>query len=262
MGLSVLSFNDVSKRCNRSRVIRRGPNGQWWCHAFACSRAPADRGGARTSFFEPTEPSDHDPIRSPGESRVHLIDKVRGGQAYLGRCLPTGMRIALSSSTTPGEVRFPATSSRLLAFDPRKAPGARSSYRRVRASLGRAADDRACRGVRSSIVSATQFFKAKPPCVRTAPSSGASLRGHYYFQTFSRADSCQSRSCSCSSSWKRGEALGAPAAYRERYFIPGELKHPVATWRSSARSEGTLGPEGSCLPTLDGLSVERGVLVT
>ena len=87
---------------------------------------------------------------------------------------------------------------------------------------------------------------------------GGEVSGHYYFQEFSRADSgvipfvLMLELIS-----KRGRKLSELlAAYRERYFITGELNTPVADVALKLQElKERFGPEGN-VSHLDGLSVD------
>jgi len=87
---------------------------------------------------------------------------------------------------------------------------------------------------------------------------GGEVSGHYYFQEFSRADSgvipflLMLELVS-----KRGQKLSEIlTAYRERYFITGELNTPVDDVALKLQElKERFGPEGT-VSHLDGLSVD------
>jgi phosphomannomutase len=84
------------------------------------------------------------------------------------------------------------------------------------------------------------------------------VSGHYYFRDFTQADSgVVPFLLMLELISKRGQKLSELlAAYRERYFLTGELNTPVADVEGKLRElEERFGPEGQ-VSHLDGLSVE------
>jgi phosphomannomutase len=207
-------------------------------------------------FFEPdgTFPN-HEPNPLLPENREFIIEKVRAERADLGvafdgdadRCF----FVDDTGEFVPGDFVTALLAESILE----KAPGAKILYD-VRASWAVPQTIERAGGIPLVNRVGHAFFKHRMR--EEGAVFGGEVSGHYYFQDFSRADSgvipflLMLELIS-----KRGRKLSELlAAYRERYFITGELNTPVADVALKLQElKERFGPEGS-VSHLDGLSVD------
>jgi phosphomannomutase len=207
-------------------------------------------------FFEPdgTFPN-HEPNPLLPENREFIIEKVRSEKADLGvafdgdadRCF----FVDDTGEFVPGDFVTALLAESILE----KAPGAKILYD-VRASWAVPQTIERAGGIPLVNRVGHAFFKHRMR--EEGAVFGGEVSGHYYFQDFSRADSgvipflLMLELIS-----KRGRKLSELlAAYRERYFITGELNTPVADVALKLQElKERFGPEGS-VSHLDGLSVD------
>ena len=207
-------------------------------------------------FFEPdgTFPN-HEPNPLLPENREFIIEKLRAERADLGvafdgdadRCF----FVDDTGEFVPGDFVTALLAESILE----KAPGAKILYD-VRASWAVPQTIERSGGIPLVNRVGHAFFKHRMR--EEGAVFGGEVSGHYYFQDFSRADSgvipflLMLELIS-----KRGRKLSELlAAYRERYFITGELNTPVADVALKLQElKERFGPEGS-VSHLDGLSVD------
>ncbi|HEX9598810.1 MAG TPA: phosphomannomutase CpsG, partial [Gaiellaceae bacterium] len=207
-------------------------------------------------FFEPdgTFPN-HEPNPLLPENREFIIEKVRTERADLGiafdgdadRCF----FVDDTGEFVPGDFVTALLAESILE----KAPGAKILYD-VRASWAVPQTIERAGGVPLVNRVGHAFFKHRMR--EEGAVFGGEVSGHYYFQEFSRADSgvipflLMLELVS-----KRGQRLSEIlAAYRERYFITGELNTPVGDVALKLQElKERFGPEGT-VSHLDGLSVD------
>jgi len=207
-------------------------------------------------FFEPdgTFPN-HEPNPLLPENREFIIEKVRAEGADLGvafdgdadRCF----FVDDTGEFVPGDFVTALLAESILE----KAPGAKILYD-VRASWAVPQTIERAGGIPLVNRVGHAFFKHRMR--EEGAVFGGEVSGHYYFQEFSRADSgvipflLMLELIS-----KRGRKLSELlAAYRERYFITGELNTPVDDVALKLQElKERFGPEGN-VSHLDGLSVD------
>jgi phosphomannomutase len=207
-------------------------------------------------FFEPdgTFPN-HEPNPLLPENREFIIEQVRAERADLGvafdgdadRCF----FVDDTGEFVPGDFVTALLAESILE----KEPGAKILYD-VRASWAVPQTIERAGGVPLVNRVGHAFFKHRMR--EEGAVFGGEVSGHYYFQNFSRADSgvipflLMLELIS-----KRGRKLSELlAAYRERYFITGELNTPVADVALKLQElKERFGPEGK-VSHLDGLSVD------
>jgi phosphomannomutase len=207
-------------------------------------------------FFEPdgTFPN-HEPNPLLPENREFIIEQVRTERADLGvafdgdadRCF----FIDDTGEFVPGDFVTALLAESILE----KAPGAKILYD-VRASWAVPQTIERAGGIPLVNRVGHAFFKQRMR--EEGAVFGGEVSGHYYFQDFSRADSgvipflLMLELIS-----KRGRKLSELlAAYRERYFITGELNTPVDDVALKLQElKERFGPEGK-VSHLDGLSVD------
>jgi phosphomannomutase len=207
-------------------------------------------------FFEPdgTFPN-HEPNPLLPENREFIIEQVRAKQADLGvafdgdadRCF----FVDDTGEFVPGDFVTALLAESILE----KEPGAKILYD-VRASWAVPQTIERAGGVPLVNRVGHAFFKHRMR--EEGAVFGGEVSGHYYFQNFSRADSgvipflLMLELIS-----KRGRKLSELlAAYREHYFITGELNTPVADVALKLQElKERFGPEGK-VSHLDGLSVD------
>jgi phosphomannomutase len=207
-------------------------------------------------FFEPdgTFPN-HEPNPLLPENREFIIEKVRAERADLGvafdgdadRCF----FVDDTGEFVPGDFVTALLAESILE----KAPGAKILYD-VRASWAVPQTIERAGGVPLVNRVGHAFFKHRMR--EEGAVFGGEVSGHYYFQDFSRADSgvipflLMLELIS-----KRGRKLSELlAAYRERYFITGELNTPVDDVALKLQElKERFGHEGN-VSHLDGLSVD------
>jgi phosphomannomutase len=250
---AVLSFIDV-KAVKPLRVVIDAANGMGGVMLPpVLERLPIE---AVPYFFEPdgTFPN-HEPNPLLPENREFIIEKVRAERADLGvafdgdadRCF----FVDDTGEFVPGDFVTALLAESILE----KAPGAKILYD-VRASWAVPRTIERAGGVPLVNRVGHAFFKHRMR--EEGAVFGGEVSGHYYFQDFSRADSgvipflLMLELIS-----KRGRQLSELlAAYRERYFITGELNTPVADVALKLQElKERFGPEGS-VSHLDGLSVD------
>ena len=250
---AVLSFIDV-KAVKLLRVVIDAANGMGGVMLPpVLERLPIE---AVPYFFEPdgTFPN-HEPNPLLPENREFIIEKVRAERADLGvafdgdadRCF----FVDDTGEFVPGDFVTALLAESILE----KAPGAKILYD-VRASWAVPQTIERAGGIPLVNRVGHAFFKHRMR--EEGAVFGGEVSGHYYFQDFSRADSgvipflLMLELIS-----KRGRKLSELlAAYRERYFITGELNTPVADVALKLQElKERFGPEGR-VSHLDGLSVD------
>jgi phosphomannomutase len=250
---AVLSFIDVDA-VKPLRVVIDAANGMGGVMLPpVLERLPID---AVPYFFEPdgTFPN-HEPNPLLPENREFIIEKLREEGADLGvafdgdadRCF----FVDDTGEFVPGDFVTALLAESILE----KEPGAKVLYD-VRASWAVPQTIERAGGVPLVNRVGHAFFKHRMR--EEGAVFGGEVSGHYYFQKFSRADSgvipflLMLELVS-----KRGEKLSELlTAYRERYFITGELNTPVADVALKLQElKERFGPEGS-VSHLDGLSVD------
>jgi phosphomannomutase len=207
-------------------------------------------------FFGPdgTFPN-HEPNPLLPENREFIIEKVRAERADLGvafdgdadRCF----FVDDTGEFVPGDFVTALLAESILE----KEPGSKILYD-VRASWAVPQTIERAGGVPLVNRVGHAFFKHRMR--EEGAVFGGEVSGHYYFQKFSRADSgvipflLMLELIS-----KRGRKLSELlAAYRERYFITGELNTPVDDVALKLQElKERFGPEGK-VSHLDGLSVD------
>ena len=207
-------------------------------------------------FFDPdgTFPN-HEPNPLLPENREFIIEQVMAERADLGvafdgdadRCF----FVDDTGEFVPGDFVTALLAESILE----KAPGAKILYD-VRASWAVPQTIERAGGIPLVNRVGHAFFKHRMR--EEGAIFGGEVSGHYYFQDFSRADSgvipflLMLELIS-----KRGRKLSELlAAYRERYFITGELNTPVADVALKLQElKERFGSEGS-VSHLDGLSVD------
>jgi phosphomannomutase len=207
-------------------------------------------------FFEPdgTFPN-HEPNPLLPENREFIIERVRAEQADLGvafdgdadRCF----FVDDTGEFVPGDFVTALLAESILE----KTPGAKILYD-VRASWAVPQTIEQAGGIPLVNRVGHAFFKHRMR--EEGAVFGGEVSGHYYFQEFSRADSgvipflLMLELIS-----KRGRKLSELlAAYREHYFITGELNTPVDDVALKLQElKERFGPEGK-VSHLDGLSVD------
>jgi phosphomannomutase len=250
---AVLSFIDVAA-VKPLRVVIDAANGMGGVMLPpVLERLPID---AFPYFFEPdgTFPN-HEPNPLLPENREFIIGKVRTERADLGiafdgdadRCF----FVDDTGEFVPGDFVTALLAESILE----KAPGAKILYD-VRASWAVPQTIERAGGVPLVNRVGHAFFKHRMR--EEGAVFGGEVSGHYYFQEFSRADSgvipflLMLELVS-----KRGRKLSEIlAAYREHYFITGELNTPVDDVALKLQElKERFGPEGT-VSHLDGLSVD------
>ena len=250
---AVLSFIDVGA-VKPLRVVIDAANGMGGVMLPpVVKRLPID---AVPYFFEPdgTFPN-HEPNPLLPENREFIIEKVRTERADLGiafdgdadRCF----FVDDTGEFVPGDFVTALLAESILE----KAPGAKILYD-VRASWAVPQTIERAGGVPLVNRVGHAFFKHRMR--EEGAVFGGEVSGHYYFQEFFRADSgvipflLMLELVS-----KRGQKLSEIlAAYRERYFITGELNTPVDDVALKLQElKERFGPEGT-ISHLDGLSVD------
>jgi phosphomannomutase len=250
---AVLSFIDV-EAVKPLRVVIDAANGMGGVMLPpVLERLPIE---AVPYFFEPdgTFPN-HEPNPLLPENREFIIEKLRAERADLGvafdgdadRCF----FVDDTGEFVPGDFVTALLAESILE----KAPGAKILYD-VRASWAVPQTIERAGGIPLVNRVGHAFFKHRMR--EEGAVFGGEVSGHYYFQDFSRADSgvipflLMLELIS-----KRGRKLSELlAAYRERYFITGELNTPVADVALKLQElKERFGPEGS-VSHLDGLSVD------
>ena len=207
-------------------------------------------------FFEPdgTFPN-HEPNPLLPENREFIIEKVRTERADLGiafdgdadRCF----FVDDTGEFVPGDFVTALLAESILE----KAPGAKILYD-VRASWAVPQTIERAGGVPLVNRVGHAFFKHRMR--EEGAVFGGEVSGHYYFQEFSRADSgvipfLLMLELVSKRDQKLSEIL---TAYRERYFITGELNTPVDDVALKLQElKERFGPEGT-VSHLDGLSVD------
>jgi phosphomannomutase len=207
-------------------------------------------------FFEPdgTFPN-HEPNPLLPENREFIIEQVRAERADLGvafdgdadRCF----FVDDTGEFVPGDFVTALLAESILE----KAPGAKILYD-VRASWAVPQTIERAGGIPLVNRVGHAFFKHRMR--EEGAVFGGEVSGHYYFQDFSRADSgvipflLMLELIS-----KRGRKLSELlAAYRDRYFITGELNTPVDDVALKLQElKERFGAEGN-VSHLDGLSVD------
>ena len=216
----------------------------------ACRSRRCRTSSSRTGRFP-----NHEPNPLLPENREFIIEKVRAERADLGvafdgdadRCF----FVDDTGEFVPGDFVTALLAESILE----KAPGAKILYD-VRASWAVPQTIERAGGIPLVNRVGHAFFKHRMR--EEGAVFGGEVSGHYYFQDFSRADSgvipflLMLELIS-----KRGRKLSELlAAYRERYFITGELNTPVADVALKLQElKERFGPEGS-VSHLDGLSVD------
>jgi phosphomannomutase len=207
-------------------------------------------------FFEPDGAfPNHEPNPPLPENRTFIVERTRAEGADLGvaydgdadRCF----FVDDTGEFVPGDFVTALLAESILE----KAPGAKILYD-VRASWAVPQTIERAGGIPLVNRVGHAFFKHRMR--EEGAVFGGEVSGHYYFQDFSRADSgvipflLMLELIS-----KRGRKLSELlAAYRERYFITGELNTPVADVALKLQElKERFGPEGS-VSHLDGLSVD------
>jgi len=207
-------------------------------------------------FFEPDGMfPNHEPNPLLPENREFIIEQVRAERADLGvafdgdadRCF----FVDDTGEFVPGDFVTALLAESILEEE----PGAKILYD-VRASWAVPQTIERAGGVPLVNRVGHAFFKHRMR--EESAVFGGEVSGHYYFQKFSRADSgvipflLMLELIS-----KRGRKLSELlAAYRERYFITGELNTPVADVALKLQElKERFGPEGK-VSHLDGLSVD------
>jgi phosphomannomutase len=250
---AVLSFIDVEE-VKPLRVVIDAANGMGGVMLPpVLERLPIE---AVPYFFEPdgTFPN-HEPNPLLPENREFIIEKVRAERADLGvafdgdadRCF----FVDDTGEFVPGDFVTALLAESILE----KAPGAKILYD-VRASWAVPQTIERAGGIPLVNRVGHAFFKHRMR--EEGAVFGGEVSGHYYFQEFSRADSgvipflLMLELIS-----KRGRKLSELlAAYRERYFITGELNTPVDDVALKLQElKERFGPEGN-VSHLDGLSVD------
>jgi len=250
---AVLSFIDVDA-VKPLRVVIDAANGMGGVMLPpVLERLPID---AVRYFFEPdgTFPN-HEPNPLLPENRDFIIEKVRAERADLGvafdgdadRCF----FVDDTGEFVPGDFVTALFAESILE----KEPGAKILYD-VRASWAVPQTIERAGGVPLVNRVGHAFFKLRMR--EEGAVFGGEVSGHYYFQNFSRADSgvipflLMLELIS-----KRGQKLSELlAAYREHYFITGELNTPVDDVALKLQElKERFGPEGK-VSHLDGLSVD------
>jgi phosphomannomutase len=250
---AVLSFIDVDA-VKPLRIVIDAANGMGGVMLPpVLERLPID---AVRYFFEPdgTFPN-HEPNPLLPENRDFIIEKVRAERADLGvafdgdadRCF----FVDDTGEFVPGDFVTALFAESILE----KEPGAKILYD-VRASWAVPQTIERAGGVPLVNRVGHAFFKLRMR--EEGAVFGGEVSGHYYFQNFSRADSgvipflLMLELIS-----KRGRRLSELlAAYREHYFITGELNTPVDDVALKLQElKERFGPEGK-VSHLDGLSVD------
>jgi phosphomannomutase len=216
-------------------------------------RLPID---ARTCFFEPdgTFPN-HEPNPLLPENREFIVSKTLEERADLGvafdgdadRCF----FVDDTGDFVPGDFITALLAESILEKD----PGAKIIYD-VRASW--AVPDTIERADGVALINRVGHAYIKHRMREEGAVFGGEVSGHYYFRDFTQADSgVVPFLLMLELISKRGQKLSELlAAYRERYFLTGELNTPVADVEGKLRElEERFGPEGQ-VSHLDGLSVE------
>jgi phosphomannomutase len=216
-------------------------------------RLPID---ARPCFFEPdgTFPN-HEPNPLLPENREFIVSKTLEEGADLGvafdgdadRCF----FVDDTGDFVPGDFITALLAESILEKD----PGAKIIYD-VRASW--AVPDTIERVGGVALINRVGHAYIKHRMREEGAVFGGEVSGHYYFRDFTQADSgVVPFLLMLELISKRGQKLSELlAAYRERYFLTGELNTPVADVEGKLRElEERFGPEGQ-VSHLDGLSVE------
>jgi phosphomannomutase len=211
---------------------------------------------ARTYFFEPdgTFPN-HEPNPLLPENREFIVSKTLEEGADLGvafdgdadRCF----FVDDTGDFVPGDFITALLAESILEKD----PGAKIIYD-VRASW--AVPDTIERVGGVALINRVGHAYIKHRMREEGAVFGGEVSGHYYFRDFTQADSgVVPFLLMLELISKRGQKLSELlAAYRERYFLTGELNTPVADVEGKLRElEERFGPEGQ-VSHLDGLSVE------
>ena len=250
---AVLSFIDV-EAVEPLRVVIDAANGMGGVMLPpVLERLPIE---AVPFFFEPdgTFPN-HEPNPLLPENREFIIEKVRSERADVGVAFDGDAdRCFLVDDTgefVPGDFVTALLAESILE----KAPGAKILYD-VRASWAVPQTIERAGGIPLVNRVGHAFFKHRMR--EEGAVFGGEVSGHYYFQEFSRADSgvipflLMLELIS-----KRGRKLSELlTAYRERYFITGELNTPVDDVALKLQElKERFGPEGN-VSHLDGLSVD------
>jgi len=250
---AVLAFIDVDA-VKPLRVVIDAANGMGGVMLPpVLERLPID---AVPYFFEPdgTFPN-HEPNPLLPENREFIIEKVRTERADLGiafdgdadRCF----FVDDTGEFVPGDFVTALLAESILE----KAPGAKILYD-VRASWAVPQTIERAGGVPLVNRVGHAFFKHRMR--EEGAVFGGEVSGHYYFQEFSRADSgvipfLLMLELVSKRDQKLSEIL---TAYRERYFITGELNTPVDDVALKLQElKERFGPEGT-VSHLDGLSVD------
>ena len=250
---AVLAFIDV-EAVKPLRVVIDAANGMGGVMLPpVLERLPID---AVPYFFEPdgTFPN-HEPNPLLPENREFIIEKVRTERADLGiafdgdadRCF----FVDDTGEFVPGDFVTALLAESILE----KAPGAKILYD-VRASWAVPQTIERAGGVPLVNRVGHAFFKHRMR--EEGAVFGGEVSGHYYFQEFSRADSgvipfLLMLELVSKRDQKLSEIL---TAYRERYFITGELNTPVDDVALKLQElKERFGPEGT-VSHLDGLSVD------
>ena len=250
---AVLAFIDVDA-VKPLRVVIDAANGMGGVMLPpVLERLPID---AMPYFFEPdgTFPN-HEPNPLLPENREFIIEKVRTERADLGiafdgdadRCF----FVDDTGEFVPGDFVTALLAESILE----KAPGAKILYD-VRASWAVPQTIERAGGVPLVNRVGHAFFKHRMR--EEGAVFGGEVSGHYYFQEFSRADSgvipfLLMLELVSKRDQKLSEIL---TAYRERYFITGELNTPVDDVALKLQElKERFGPEGT-VSHLDGLSVD------
>jgi len=250
---AVLAFIDVNA-LKPLRVVIDAANGMGGVMLPpVLERLPID---AVPYFFEPdgTFPN-HEPNPLLPENREFIIEKVRTERADLGIAFDGDADRCFFVDDTREFVPGDFVTALLAESILEKAPGAKIVYD-VRASWAVPQTIERAGGVPLVNRVGHAFFKHRMR--EEGAVFGGEVSGHYYFQDFSRADSgvipflLMLELVS-----KRGQKLSEIlAAYRERYFITGELNTPVADVALKLQElKERFGPEGT-VSHLDGLSVD------
>jgi phosphomannomutase len=249
----VLSFIDVDA-VKPLRVVIDAANGMGGLMLPpVLERLPID---AVPYFFEPdgTFPN-HEPNPLLPENREFIIERVRAEQADLGVAFDGDADRCFFLDDTGEFVPGDFVTALLAESILEKEPGAKVLYD-VRASWAVPQTIERAGGVPLVNRVGHAFFKLRMR--EEGAVFGGEVSGHYYFQNFSRADSgvipflLMLELIS-----KRGRKLSELlSAYRERYFITGELNTPVDDVALKLQElKERFGPEGK-VSHLDGLSVE------
>jgi phosphomannomutase len=250
---AVLSFIDVDA-VKPLRVVIDAANGMGGLMLPpVLDRLPLD---AVPYFFEPdgTFPN-HEPNPLLPENREFIIERVRTEQANLGVAFDGDADRCFFLDDTGEFVPGDFVTALLAESILEKEPGAKILYD-VRASWAVPQTIERAGGVPLVNRVGHAFFKLRMR--EEGAIFGGEVSGHYYFQNFSRADSgvipflLMLELIS-----KRGQKLSELlSAYRERYFITGELNTPVDDVALKLQElKERFGPEGS-VSHLDGLSVD------